>query len=48
MKQLCKLIFLFVVGGLLYAVIEILWRGYTHWTMAILGGMCFFGLRWPE
>ncbi len=41
MKQLCKLIFLFVVGGLLYAVIEILWRGYTHWTMAILGGMCF-------
>ena len=41
MKQLCKLIFLFVVGGILYAVIEILWRGYTHWTMAILGGMCF-------
>ena len=41
MNQLCKLIFLFVVGGLLYAVIEILWRGYTHWTMAILGGMCF-------
>ena len=41
MKQLCKLTFLFVVGGCLYAAIEVLWRGYTHWTMAVLGGACF-------
>lgn len=41
MKQLCKLLFLFAVGGILYAAIEVLWRGYTHWTMAILGGFCF-------
>lgn len=41
MKQLCKLLFLFMVGGSLYAAIEILWRGYTHWTMAVLGGFCF-------
>lgn len=41
MKHLCKLLFLFGVGGGLYAVIEILWRGHTHWTMAVLGGACF-------
>ena len=32
---------LFVVGGLVYASIEIIYRGYTHWTMMILGGLCF-------
>lgn len=32
---------LFIIGGLLYAWIEILWRGYTHWTMFLLGGLCF-------
>lgn len=32
---------LFIIGGLLYTWIEILWRGYTHWTMFLLGGLCF-------
>lgn len=32
---------LFGIGGFLYYVIEILWRGYSHWTMFILGGLCF-------
>lgn len=41
MKQLCKFLFLFAVGGCLYVAIEILWRGHTHWTMAVLGGACF-------
>lgn len=22
-------------------LIEILWRGFTHWTMGLLGGLCF-------
>ena len=22
-------------------LIELLWRGYSHWTMGILGGLCF-------
>ena len=25
----------------MYYVIEILWRGYSHWTMFLLGGFCF-------
>ena len=30
-----------VTGGLTYMGIEILWRGHTHWTMGVLGGLCF-------
>lgn len=32
---------LFLIGGRVYTWIELLWRGYTHWTMFILGGACF-------
>ena len=28
-------------GGMLYYCIEMLWRGYSHWTMTVLGGLCF-------
>ncbi len=33
--------FLFIVGGRIYTWIEILWRGWSHWTMFILGGLGF-------
>ena len=42
MKQLLKNAILFLTGGTLYIVIEFLWRGYSHWTMLILGGICFW------
>ena len=32
---------IFLIGGALYNLIEILWRGYTHWSMFIVGGLCF-------
>lgn len=31
----------FAFGGLLYGLVEILFRGYTHWTMLVAGGVCF-------
>lgn len=34
-------IILFLIGGAIYYNLEILWRGYSHWTMFILGGLCF-------
>lgn len=34
-------LFLFLVGGRIYTWIELLWRGRTHWTMFLLGGICF-------
>ncbi len=39
-----KYTFLFVTGGLLYNIIEILFRGWSHWTMFFLGGLCFICL----
>lgn len=36
-----KALVLFLIGAGAYAAIEILWRGYTHWTMAVLGGLLF-------
>ena len=31
----------FATGAAGYSLLEILWRGFTHWTMAIAGGLCF-------
>lgn len=40
-KLLNKYITLFDVGGLIYVLLELLWRGRSHWTMFMLGGICF-------
>ncbi|MBQ3124198.1 MAG: hypothetical protein IJC09_02085 [Clostridia bacterium] len=32
---------LFGLGGVMYLIIELLWRGSSHWSMFILGGACF-------
>ncbi|MCD7844523.1 MAG: putative ABC transporter permease [Oscillospiraceae bacterium] len=29
------------LGGTIYGLIEILWRGHTHWSMVLTGGVCF-------
>ena len=42
MKAILKAIILMAVGGMLYALFEIGFRGYTHWTMIIVGGLCFY------
>ena len=31
---------LFIIGAVGYAGIELLWRGRTHWTMMLAGGLC--------
>ncbi len=36
-----RFVTLFAVGGLCYNAIELLWRGYSHWSMFFLGGTCF-------
>ena len=41
MKRYHKEIILGFIGGLLYIGIELIWRGYSHWTMFVLGGLCF-------
>ncbi|GAB2044940.1 hypothetical protein AGATL06_14370 [Agathobaculum sp. TL06] len=36
---------LFLLGASGYSALEILWRGYTHWTMALTGGAVLIGLN---
>ena len=45
---------IFTAGGLGYGALELLWRGRTHWTMLLAGGVCaclvwrVSGTRWPR
>lgn len=41
MKILSKEFILFLIGGFLYILIELAYRGHSHWSMFILGGLCF-------
>ncbi len=33
---------LFLIGAFGYSIIELLWRGRTHWSMMLAGGISFF------
>ena len=39
--KLWRKTFLFYLGGMLYCGLELLWRGRTHGSMFLLGGLCF-------
>ena len=41
LKSFIKRIFLFLVGGFIYYAMEMLFRGRSHWTMMVVGGICF-------
>lgn len=30
----------FLFGGVIYSLIEVAFRGFTHWSMTITGGLC--------
>ncbi|MBQ1388461.1 MAG: hypothetical protein IIY78_02430 [Clostridia bacterium] len=39
-RKITFIVAAFLIGGLGYACIELLWRGRTHWSMIITGGLC--------
>ncbi|HHV46091.1 MAG TPA: hypothetical protein GXX53_04170 [Tissierellia bacterium] len=41
MRHIKKYLVLLIIGGNLYYILEVLWRGYSHFTMFMLGGICF-------
>lgn len=47
MKKISEGFFLWGLGGSLYYTLEILLRGFSHWTMFLLGGFCllFFAMQ---
>lgn len=55
LKKLMEYGFLFLLGGSIYYSLEMAFRGFSHWSMFVLGGLCmaFFafqgrGTRWRE
>ena len=47
MKRLSEYLFLWALGGTLYYCFELIFRGFSHWSMFVLGGICmvFFVLQ---
>lgn len=41
MRKFINITGMFTVGAIGYGLIEILWRGRTHWSMLSAGGLCF-------
>ena len=40
MKKISEYLFLWGIGGWIYYTLEILFRGFSHWSMFVLGGIC--------
>lgn len=34
-------VLVYLSGAFLYGALELCWRGWTHWTMLLCGGLCF-------
>ena len=41
MRNTMEHLILFLIGGSVYYALEMLWRGYSHWSMFIVGGVAF-------
>ena len=36
-----EFLLVYIIGAGLYGLLEVIWRGWTHWTMLLCGGACF-------
>lgn len=48
MKKVITMGTVFGIGGGVYALLEVLWRGYTHPSMAVVGGLALCVVYWAE
>lgn len=51
--KILKYTILFYLGGMTYLFLEFAWRGYSHGSMFLLGGLCFLllgqlAIRFPR
>lgn len=46
LRKLSEYLFLWVVGGAVYYGVELFFRGFSHWSMFILGGICLMFFWW--
>ena len=40
LRKCANVLILFLFGAISYSLLEIIWRGFTHWSMFVLGGFC--------
>ena len=40
-NRIRKPLALFSAGGTIYVLVEIFWRGHSHYSMFVVGGLCF-------
>lgn len=43
-KHILRELILLVIGGVIYMGIELAYRQRTHWTMGLVGGLCFVAI----
>ena len=43
-NSLFRFLLIFILGGCGYYLMEILYRGHSHWSMAVCGGVCLLGI----
>ena len=55
MKKVSEYLVLWTLGGTIYYTFEVIFRGFSHWSMFLLGGLClvFFGqqglwVKWED
>lgn len=41
MGKILNFLILYLIGGFTYFLMECIWRGYSHWSMFVLGGLVF-------
>ncbi len=46
MTKISNYLFLWATGGCLYYTFEVLFRGFSHWSMFLLGGICMVFCTW--
>lgn len=46
MKKISEYLFLWACGGTIYYTVEMVFRGYSHWSMFILGGLSLLFFGW--
>ena len=44
LKMIYTICILFILGAVGYYLLEVAYRGFSHWTMGICGGICLTGI----
>lgn len=42
--KVAEIAIIYTIGAVGYCALELVWRGYSHWTMTVAGGICFLAL----